>query len=284
MPDPANTPRAKRRSRGALFAAGWLVASVALGTMTTYAVAWWAVWRVRDAVSENVAVADSFRIPDSKHKCQDGSRALNWGAMDASLIVHGEFRSFIEQERQRVQRLSVQERSTGASVDPSTTKPHEASEPPEFTVVPEALWRQLRGNMIFNEAWHHAELSDLSAHIRAASLGTAMCTFDGRRLFVQWTECGWPRTCLRSVHLRLSSLQVSDPASPKTGDSNPPPTPSPSNSPSNPSGPACSRTSRASPPLGSPFSSPPAASSRTPSASAAPATTAAPPAATPSQE
>jgi hypothetical protein len=135
--------------------------------------------------------------------------------MDASLIVHGEFRSFIEQERQRVQRLSAQDRSAGASVDPSTTKPHDASEPPEFTVVPEALWRQLRGNMIFNEAWHHAELSDLSAHIRAASLGTAMCTFDGRRLFVQWTECGWPRTCLRSVHLRLSSLQVSDPHLPK---------------------------------------------------------------------
>jgi hypothetical protein len=213
---PATNSAAKRPpKRNTLLAACLKVLlCFSLGIATTYAIAWSAVWHVHNAPFEDLAVAASTRAGDSRVRCFDATRYLNWGAMHAFMQVYGEFDPHDAAERQRRR----QARADRAAVHPPMLEQPVPADPPAQTPnppqAPGELWQSIRANALV-EQWRSAELHDLSSALRRAQGGNADCNPANLPAWFTWTECGWPTTCLRLVELKVNNTKVSDPHLPK---------------------------------------------------------------------
>jgi rubrerythrin len=185
-----------------------------LGIATTYALAWSAAWHVRNAPSEDLAVAAFVRGNTSTIRCFDATRYVNWGALHASMQVYGDYSALEEAERRRVYRLFAE----SSEFRPPMRAPQESGEViatrPGPSRSPDELWRSIRAKARV-EQWHAAEFSDLSKALRQAQQGSAYCNMPRPPARFTWTECGWPATCLRLVHLDVANTKVSDPHLPK---------------------------------------------------------------------
>lgn len=212
MPPTHSQPRS--RSRTAVVVCLQLLLCLALGIVTTYALAWSAAWDVHNAPFESLAVAASTREGTSRFRCFDATRRLNWGAMHADMQVHGEFDPLTAEQRQR-RRAARAER---AAVHPPMLEQPVPADPPAQTPnppqAPGELWQSIRANA-FVEQWRSAELHDLSSALRRAQGGNADCNPANVPAWLRWTECGWPTTCLRLVHIDVNDTKVSDPHLPK---------------------------------------------------------------------